>query len=106
MKKTRVAVYCRVSTAYLEQMNSLENQIDYFKSLVQQNLQWTLVDIYSDVQSGKNNGRAEFQRMIHDCMDNKIDLIITKSVSRFGRNTVETLEVLRKLKLNGVEVFF
>ena len=106
LKKTRVAVYCRVSTAHLEQMNSLENQIDYFKSLVQQNLQWTLVDIYSDVQSGKNNGRAEFQRMIQDCMDNKIDLIITKSVSRFGRNTVETLEVLRKLKLNGVEVFF
>ena len=67
-----MAVYCRVSTAHLEQMNSLENQIDYFKSLVQQNLQWTLVDIYSDVQSGKNNGRAEFQRMIQDCMDNKI----------------------------------
>ena len=66
LKKTRVAVYCRVSTAHLEQMNSLENQIDYFKSLVQQNLQWTLVDIYSDVQSGKNNGRAEFQRMIQD----------------------------------------
>ena len=69
-------------------------------------MQWILVDIYSDVQSGKNNSRAEFQRMIQNCMDNKIDLIITKSVSRFGRNTVETLEVLRKLKLNGVEVFF
>lgn len=107
MLKTKVAIYCRVSTAHPDQVESLTNQIEHFKQVVKRHLDWELVDIYADIQSGKNTtDRAEFQRMLSDCYNNRIDLIITKSISRFGRNTVETLDVINKLRGLLVDVFF
>ncbi len=75
--------------------------------MVSNHINWVLVDIYVDVRSGKNSsGRPEFQRMLEDCRNKKIDLIITKSVSRFGRNTADTLAVIHKLRLLNVDLFF
>jgi site-specific DNA recombinase len=106
-KKLKVAIYCRVSTLHNEQLNSLSNQISYYNNLVNLNLHWELVDVYSDTKSGKNtSGRNEFKRMMEDCENHKIDLIITKSISRFGRNTVEILEILNNLNNLCVDVFF
>jgi len=75
--------------------------------MVNNRINWELVDIYADVQSGKNaSGRPEFQRMLEDCRNHKIDMIITKSISRFGRNTAEILDVLNKLRALLVDVYF
>lgn len=105
--KLNVAVYCRVSTAHAEQIESLSNQIEYYRNMVSNHINWVLVDIYADIQSGKNSsGRPEFQRMLEDCKNKKIDLIITKSVSRFGRNTADILAVINKLRLLNVDLFF
>ncbi|MBV7276700.1 recombinase family protein [Clostridiaceae bacterium UIB06] len=106
-KNLKVAIYCRVSTLHNEQLNSLSNQISYYNNLVHRHPNWELVDIYSDIKSGKaTSGRNEFKRMIEDCENHKIDLIITKSISRFGRNTVEILEILNNLNNLHVDVFF
>lgn len=105
--KFNVAVYCRVSTPHPEQIESLSNQIEYYRHMVSTHIDWVLVDIYADIQSGKNSsGRPEFQRMLEDCSNKKIDLIITKSVSRFGRNTVDTLDTINKLRTLNVDLFF
>lgn len=102
-----VAVYCRVSTAHEEQLESLSNQIEYYRQMVSRHVNWVLVGIYTDIQSGKNiSGRPEFQRMLEDCRNKKIDLIITKSISRFGRNTVDTLATINKLRSLNIDVFF
>ncbi|WP_373897758.1 recombinase family protein [Haloimpatiens sp. FM7315] len=102
-----VAIYCRVSTSHSKQLESLSNQIDYYRKMVNKHLDWVLVDIYADIQSGKNfSSRPEFQRMLNDCLNNKIDLIITKSISRFGRNTADTLTVIHKLRLLNIDLFF
>lgn len=107
LKKTKVAIYCRVSTTHEDQAHSLANQISYYKAMVNRRLDWELVDIYADVKSGKNtSGRPEFKRMLEDCSSHKIDLIITKSISRFGRNTAETLAALNKLRNLIVHVIF
>ncbi|MEF2113440.1 recombinase family protein, partial [Clostridium frigoriphilum] len=107
MLKVRVAIYCRVSTAHADQIKSLNNQIHQYKQMVKRHLDWELVDVYADIKSGKNTtDRVEFQRMLSDCYDRKIDLIITKSVSRFGRNTVDTLDVINKLRSLLVDVYF
>ena len=106
-KKIKVAIYCRVSTPHEDQVKSLSNQISYYKTMVNNRVNWELVDIYADMQSGKNtSGRPEFQRMLEDCRNHKIDMIITKSISRFGRNTAETLDVLNKLRVLLVDVYF
>jgi site-specific DNA recombinase len=107
MLKVKVAIYCRVSTAHADQIESLNNQIHQYKQMVKRHLDWELVDVYADIQSGKNTtDRVEFQRMLSDCYDHKIDLIITKSVSRFGRNTVDILDVINKLRSLLVDVYF
>ena len=107
LKKTKVAVYCRVSTTHDDQAQSLANQISYYRDMVTRRIDLELVDIYADVQSGKNtSGRPEFKRMLQDCSNHKIDLIITKSMSRFGRNTAETIAALNKLRNLMVDVFF
>lgn len=105
--KLNIAVYCRVSTTHTEQIESLSNQIEYYRKMVSTHIDWVIVDIYADIQSGKNSsGRPEFQRMLEDCRNKKIDLIITKSVRRFGRNTADILAVIHKLRLLNVDVFF
>ena len=107
-KQYRVAAYCRVSTDKEEQENSLENQITYYKNKIENTPNWALVDIFADFGiSGMNDkNRIEFQRMIEMCNKGKIDLIITKSISRFARNTVDCLTHVRKLKANNIGVIF
>ncbi len=107
-RQYRVAAYCRVSTDKEEQENSLENQITYYKNKIENTPNWTLVDIFADFGiSGMNDkNRIEFQRMIDMCNKGKIDLIITKSISRFARNTVDCLTHVRKLKANNIGVVF
>lgn len=104
----RVAAYARVSTDSDEQMRSVEAQKDYFEKLIREHPGWVLVDIYADEGiSGTSLMRREaFNRMVDDAVGGKIDLIITKSLSRFARNTVDALNVIRKLKGAGVGVYF
>ena len=106
--KRRVAGYARVSTDSDEQLTSYEAQVDYYTGFINRNPDWQLVEVYTDEGiSGTNTRRREgFNRMIADALDGKIDLIVTKSVSRFARNTVDSLTTIRKLKEHGVEVYF
>ena len=106
-RKIRVAAYCRVSSASADQLNSYANQIDYFTKYSKKHENWELVEIFADEgKSGTKDTRPEFQRMIRACELGHIDLIITKSTSRFGRNTKDTLKYVRKLKALGIGVIF
>lgn len=106
-RKIRVAAYCRVSSASADQLNSYANQIDYFTKYIKKHENWELVEIFADEgKSGTKDTRPEFQRMIRVCELGHIDLIITKSTSRFGRNTKDTLKYVRKLKALGIGVIF
>lgn len=104
----RVAAYCRVSTDKDSQINSLENQRRYFRDYIDRNEEWTLVEVYYDegVSGTSTLHREGFHRMIDDVYAGKMDLVITKEVSRFARNTVITLDYTRKLKEQGVGVIF
>ena len=104
----RVATYARVSTDSDEQIGSVEAQKDYLEKLINEKPEWTFVEIYADegISGTSLNRREAFNRMIEDAMKGKIDLIVTKSLSRFARNTVDALNIIRKLKLNGVGVYF
>ena len=107
-RKRRVAGYARVSTDSDEQFTSYEAQVDYYTKFIQSKPEWEFVKVYTDEGiSGTNTKRREgFKEMITDALDGKIDLIVTKSVSRFARNTVDSLVTIRKLKENGVECYF
>lgn len=104
----RVAAYCRVSTDNEEQLNSYENQKAYYTEKIMTNPDWTIADIFADEGiTGTSTGkRKEFLRMIRQCRQGKIDLILTKSVSRFARNTVDTLNYTRELRSLGIPVIF
>lgn len=103
----RVAAYCRVSTKMEQQENSLEMQKQYFYRLITESPQYVLVDIYCDDKTGRNTkSRDGFQKMMRDCRKGKIDVILTKSVSRFGRNTVDTLKAIRELCSLGIRIEF
>ena len=107
MSKLRVAAYCCVSSDSDEQENSLEVQTEYYERFILSHEDWELVEIYSEKASGTNiQDRAEFNRMMQDCRSGLIDLILTKSVSRFGRNTVGTLTAAMELFHLGVKVEF
>ena len=99
--KKNVAAYCRVSTDQEEQLSSYENQVRYYTEVITRNPDYELVDIYADegISGTNTKKRDDFNRMIADCRAGKIDLIITKSISRFARNTVTLLETVRELKL-------
>lgn len=103
-----VAAYCRVSTDRDDQMNSLENQTSFFNEYIQRNPDWNFVGIYSDegVTGTSVEKRKQFTAMIQDAKDGKIDLILTKEVSRFARNTVDTLNYTRELRRYDVGVYF
>ena len=106
--KLRVAAYARVSTEKEEQEHSLEAQTDYFENYIKENPRWEFVGLYVDdgISGLSYHNRDGFNRMVADAVDGKIDLIITKSLSRFARNTVDALMTIRKLKAEGVGVFF
>ena len=107
-KKRRVAAYARVSTTAEEQETSLVAQREYFEEFIKEHKDWIFVDVYyDDGISGLSFRRREgFNRMINDALAGKIDLILTKSLSRFARNTVDTLTTIRKLKAANIEVYF
>ena len=104
----RVAAYCRVSTAQEEQQNSYQVQIAYYTDLINRKKEWTLAGVFADegISGTQTKKRTEFNRMIRMCRNKKIDLVITKSISRFARNTVDCLEYVRQLKDLGIGVIF
>lgn len=104
----RVAAYARVSTASEEQATSYEAQVDYYTGLIATRPDWQFAGIYTDegITGTSTKHRTGFQNMVADALAGKIDLIVTKSVSRFARNTVDSLTTVRQLKEAGVEIFF
>ena len=107
-RKKRVAAYARVSTEQDAQQNSYEAQIEFYTGYIQAKPNWEFVGIYADegITGTSYKKRDGFNRMIEDAKAGKIDLILTKSISRFSRNTVDSLSVTRDLKAHGVEVYF
>lgn len=108
MQKRRVAGYARVSTESDEQFTSYEAQVDYYTRHIKSNPEWEFVEVYTDegITGTNTKKRDGFNRMIEDAVNGKINLILTKSVSRFARNTVDSLVTIRQLKEKGVEVYF
>lgn len=106
--KKNVAAYCRVSTDQEEQLSSYENRVRYYTEVITRNPDYELVDIYVDegISGTNTKKRDDFNRMIADCRAGKIDLIITKSISRFARNTLDCLNYVRELKDLGIGIVF
>ena len=106
--KLRVAAYCRVSTDSDEQETSYDAQVSHYTEYIQQNPQWTLAGIFADdgISGTNTKKRDEFNRMIDECMAGNIDMIITKSISRFARNTLDCLQYIRQLKDKNIPVYF
>lgn len=106
-RKKRVAAYARVSSGKDAMLHSLSAQVSYYNALIQKEDGWEFVGVYSDEAiTGTKEARPGFQQMLEDCRNGKIDMILTKSISRFARNTVTLLETVRMLKALGVDVFF
>lgn len=106
-RSLRVAAYCRVSTQQEEQDSSLELQESRYRRMIEENPNWTDAGIFSEKATGLNlRGRSVFQTMMRRCRKGKIDLILTKSTSRFGRNTLDMLRALQELQSLGVDVYF
>lgn len=107
-KKRRVAGYARVSTEHEEQATSYEAQMDYYTNYINSREDWIFVGMYSDegITATNTKKRDGFNQMVEDALAGKIDLIVTKSVSRFARNTVDSLTTVRVLKEKGVEIYF
>ena len=108
VKKIRVAAYCRVSTDNEEQESSYDVQVKHFTEYINSRSDWKLAGIYADdgISGTNTKKREQFNKMMQDALDGKIDMIITKSISRFARNTVDCLNAIRKLKSNNVPVYF
>ncbi len=106
--KLRVAAYCRVSTASREQKDSYESQVKHYTQTIQSNKNWIFVDIYADEAMTGTIAykRTDLLRLINDAINGKIDLILTKSIARFARNTVDTLNYVRMLKEKNVAIYF
>ncbi len=106
-RRPRVAAYARVSSGKESMLHSLAAQVSYYSGLIQRRPDWEYAGVYADeALTGTKDSRPEFRRMLADCRDGKVDLIITKSISRFARNTVTLLETVRELKSLGVDVYF
>jgi len=102
-REKRVGIYCRVSTNSVDQLKSLTAQVSALTRLTAANPKWLLVDVYIDIASSKTgSSRREFSRMLQDCKSRDIAIILTKSISRFGRDTVEILDALNQLKVLGI----
>lgn len=108
VKKLRVAAYCRVSTETEEQNSSYEVQVAHYTEFIKKNAEWEYAGIFADdgISGTNTKKREEFNRMIDECMEGNIDLVITKSISRFARNTLDCLKYIRQLKDKNISVFF
>ena len=106
-QKKRVAAYARVSSGKDAMLQSLSAQISFYSDLIQNHDDWLYVGVYADeAKTGTKESRADFQRLIADCRAGKIDMVITKSISRFARNTVTLLQTVRDFKAWEVDIFF
>lgn len=109
-KKIRVCAYARVSTEFDDQINSFKSQVQRYTRIIceEHKKDWTFVKVYTDEgKSGTNiNHRQGFLEMLHDCQEGKIDLILVKQISRFGRNVAECISVINTLRQQNVEVYF
>ena len=107
LRMKRTCAYARVSSGKDAMLHSLSAQVSYYSDLIQKHPEWEYCGVYADeAMTGTREGREQFQRMLADCRAGKIDIVITKSISRFARNTVTLLETIRELKSLGVAVFF
>lgn len=108
VKKLRVAAFCRVSTETEEQNSSYEVQVAHYTEFIKKNAEWEFAGIFADdgISGTNTKKREEFNRMIDECMEGNIDLVITKSISRFARNTLDCLKYIRQLKDKNISVFF
>ena len=106
--RLKVAAYCRVSTDQEEQESSYEAQISYYTEKINGNAEWQMAGIFADegITGTQAKKRPEFLKMIRKCRERKIDIILTKSLSRFARNTVDILKYIRELKALGIAVIF
>lgn len=106
--RIRVAAYCRVSTDDEEQIKSYDSMVMHYTDMIQNNPKWIFAGIYADkaITGTKTQKRENFQRMIQDCLDGNIDMIIAKSIPRFARNTLDTLKYVRLLKERGIAIYF
>ena len=108
IERIRVAAYCRVSTDDDEQLGSFESQKAYYEEKIRQNKEWVYAGIYADeaITGTKVDKREGFQEMIRECQNGKIDMILTKSISRFSRNTQDTLKYMRMLRDRNIAIVF
>ena len=105
-RRFRVAAYCRVSTHHEEQQRSLATQISYYTNYIRNHPNWVLVGVYSDTASGTcSDQRPSYQELMRDCTKRKVDLILVKSLSRFGRDALETIRQIRRLKEMNIGVY-
>jgi len=105
--KKRVAAYARISKEVGRSLDSLSTQVSYYSEYIQSRIEWEYVGVYVDSgESGAKYNRGEFQRLLTDCRAGKIDIVLTKSISRFARDVVHLLETTRELKSLGIEVRF
>lgn len=106
--KLRVAAYARVSTSSEDQKHSFDAQLRYYNTLISSKENWIMVDLYADegITGTSAEKRKDFQRLLSDCRRRKIDRVLTKSISRFARNTKECLEAIRELKQLGIGILF
>ena len=106
-REKQVGIYSRVSTNSVEQLQSLTAQISHLTRVTAASSQWLLADVYMDIATSKTgSSRREFNRMLDDCQSNKLDIILTKTISCFGRDIVEILEALNQLKRCGVRAVY
>lgn len=102
-----IAIYGRISTEHDKQLSAFENQMEWYDLILKSHPNWHVVDIYSDKASGTNTKRRkDFNRMLEDAMNGKFELLVTREVCRFARNTVDSLNYVRLLSTKNVEVFF
>ena len=106
-ERKRVAAYARVSSGKDAMLHSLAAQVDFYSGVIKRNADWEYAGVYADeALTGTKDTRPEFQRLLRDCKAGKIDIVLTKSLSRFARNTVTTLQTVRELRELGVDVWF
>ena len=106
-KKKRVAAYARVSSGKDAMLHSLSAQISYYSDMIQRHPGWEFAGVFADeAKTGTRDSREQFQKLLQACHEKQVDMVITKSISRFARNTVTLLSTIRELKAIGVDVFF